>query len=190
VHEDGGKTRTVQLLPDEKIAELNGIYANMPHPVSLNLLNCPNVKEKEPNYCAMLQEIEAEKKICDQKPGYVFFYVAHDTVAYLLAFVKYSDYDSKKDKILTEFYSVKEWLELGITTTIRCYIFQYQRPPVYDTSIIQRRCNEINKRKNPNFHFYFESFPMKKTRYLLYINGGYPYFEFKVQDVGFSLNPG
>jgi hypothetical protein len=137
-----------------------------------------------------LREYDAEKKICDQKPEHVFFHIARDTVEYLLAFVKYFDYDSKQDKILTEFYSMAEWL--GITTDIRCYIFQhqYQRQVIYDTSNIQRQRSEINKRKKPHFSFHLNSFPMKKDRYFLYINGGYPYFEFKVQDVGFSLNPG
>jgi hypothetical protein len=186
--EGGGKERTVFLLPDKKIAELNGIYAYTPRPVSLKLLNCSNIKEMERNYCAMLQEPEAEKKICDQNPGYVFFYIARDTIAYLLAFVKYSDYDSKKDKILAEFYFVAEWL--GITTDIRCYIFQHQRPLHYNTSIIKQQHSEINKRRKPRFSFYLDSFPMKKNRYLLYINGGYPYFEFKIQDTGSLLNPG
>jgi hypothetical protein len=187
-HEDGGEERTVSLLPDKKIAELNGIYANTPYPVSLKLLNCSNIKEMEINYCDRLREADAEKKICDQKPEYVFFYIARDTVDYLLAFVKYSDYDSKKDKILNEFYSVATWL--GITRDIRCYIFQHQRPLSYDTSIIGWQRNELKKRKKSHFSFYLDSFPMKKGRYLLYINGGYPYFEFKVQNVGFSLNPG
>jgi hypothetical protein len=48
--EDGGEERTAYLLPDKKIAELNGIYANTPCPVSLKLLNCPNVKQMKQNY--------------------------------------------------------------------------------------------------------------------------------------------
>jgi hypothetical protein len=187
-HEEGGEYRAVPLLTDKKIAELNGIYAHTPYPVSLKLLNCSNVKEMESNYCNWLHEDDAKNKICDQKPEYVFFYIACDTVEYLLAFVKYSDYESEKDKILNEFYSVAAFL--GITTNTRCYIFQHQRPPVYDTSIIHRQHSEINKNKKPHFSFFIESFPMKKKRYLLYVNGGYPYFEFKVQDVGPSFIPG
>jgi hypothetical protein len=182
IRQEGGNERSVDLLPDKKISDLNGIYANNPLPVSIKLLNCHNVKHLEYNYCSRLQVVNAVKRICDtQKNEHVFFYIRHDTIEYLLAFVKYSDYDSKKGEVQNEVYATADWL--GINAEIQCYIFLYQRPICYDTSNIKRRYSEINKKKKPRFTFYLDSVPMKKNRQILYINGGYPCFTFKVQDV-------
>ncbi|GHV39583.1 hypothetical protein AGMMS49546_11890 [Spirochaetia bacterium] len=186
-HFDGVDVRIFRLLPDKKMADLYGIYANTTLAVSLKLLACHNIKNNIPNYCRDLHAPDAIEKICDYlKTKYVFLYVSNhsdtNSAAHLLAFVKASNYDNEKNKILEELYQTALWLGMSAEENIRCFIFQHN-PAILDTTLLQKKIHEINARKpHSNFYYHLDMIPNNQKPQLLFVNGGFPFFSFRVQD--------
>jgi hypothetical protein len=175
------------LLDDSKIFNLKAIRAYTSYKVSIMALTCQNMKNQSNNYCKILLNCEAEKKICELRTKYVYFYVDKSKrenthtkpTVYLLVFTK-STRDFEIKSIVDEIKKITmEWLDIT-NSFINCYIFEYSKYPkcgiMNESTIIKRfdeHCADIN--------FKCRASSIRAGQWL-YINGGDPIFTFVPQD--------
>jgi hypothetical protein len=183
------------LIDDEKSAHIKAICANTPYPVSIRLLACWNLKDQPVNYCGDLSDLLAKKKICESnKTEYVSFYMdksehgqsenkVQKNPVYLVVFIRYFKDDEKiPGKIVLEVKRTAKWLGID-GGVIQCYVFYFKTNSLcntFDLGTLKKAYTEKCPDSKYSFQFHYVN-PSKKPQ-LLYVNGGSPRFEFKVQE--------
>jgi len=181
------------LLDDEKTANIKTIRAHTPYPVSIRLFVCQNRKSHAKNYCVDLFVADTKKRLCESNAThYIFFYVDKSKQehsenklkepVYFVIFARNPFGNSEIEAITAEVKKTAQWL--GITgNIIQCYVIycsaSHQTLP-FDIGVLTKKFTE----KCPDQNYFFQFKPPipndGKTRYL-YISGGYPRFEIRVQ---------
>jgi hypothetical protein len=169
--------------------EVKEVRANTPFLVSVRILFCHKMKIKKPSYCDMqeIREEHSDKQICGlKKNDYVFFFIdksdksQNKSPVYLIIFIRDSQVKSEACAIIKELKLMLGWLNIADDSVIHCYIFYYSTTPQVTTrnnATIKSYFTEPDNK----FIYSIRSVPMKSPR-ILYVNGGSPKFDIKVQE--------